>query len=146
MKIAIYGRVNERNLPPALQGLFDKLETNNSELLITADYLAYLQVQFKIGKKVKVLDDFNSIRGQADFLLSVGGDGTLLETIAFVRNSGIPILGINTGRLGFLAGVTVAEAVAHAIENLKDRKFSIEKDRYLNWKLKIIFLVKLISR
>lgn len=76
----------------------------------------------------------------------MGGDGTLLETIAFVRNSGIPILGINTGRLGFLAGVTVAEAVAHAIENLKDRKFSIEKDRYLNWKLKIIFLVKLISR
>lgn len=51
MKIAIYGRVNERNLPPALQGLFDKLETNNSELLITADYLAYLQVQFKIGKR-----------------------------------------------------------------------------------------------
>lgn len=136
MKIAIYGRVNERNLPPALQGLFDKLEKNTSELLITADYLAYLQGQFKIGKKVKVLDDFNSIRGQADFLLSVGGDGTLLETIAFVRNSGIPILGINTGRLGFLAGVTVAEAVAHAIENLKDRKFSIEKRSLLKLETK----------
>lgn len=96
----------------------------------------YLQPQFSIGKKVKVLDDFNSIRGQADFLLSFGGDGTILETIAFVRNSGIPILGINTGRLGFLAGVTVEEAVAHAVERLKARQYSLDKRSLLKLEAK----------
>ncbi|MCX6310919.1 MAG: NAD kinase [Bacteroidetes bacterium] len=127
MKVAIYGRITEKILPPILQGLFDKLEKNGCEILVGTDYLKYLESQFKIGKKVKALDDFNTIRGQADFLLSLGGDGTILETIAFVRNSGIPILGVNTGRLGFLAGVTVEEAVEHAVESLKERKYSIDK-------------------
>jgi NAD+ kinase len=127
MKIAIYGRITEKLLPPILQKLFDKLEKNNCELLISSDYLDYLKPQFKIGGKVKSLEDFNAIRGQADFLLSFGGDGTILETIAYVRNSGIPILGINTGRLGFLAGLTVEQAIDHAVERLKAKQFSLDK-------------------
>jgi NAD+ kinase len=127
MKVAIYGRKTEKLLPPVLQGLFDKLEKNGVELLIGAGYMEYLKPQFTIGSKVKILEDFNAIRGQADFLLSFGGDGTILETIAYVRNSGIPILGINTGRLGFLAGLTVNEAVENAVERLKARKFSLDK-------------------
>lgn len=136
MKVAIYGRITERVLPPGLQGLFDKLEKNGCELLVGSDYLQYLSSQFTLGKKLKKLDDFNSIRGQADFLLSLGGDGTILEAITYVRNSGIPILGINTGRLGFLAGVTVEEAVAHAVERLKERKFSIDKRSLLKLETK----------
>lgn len=136
MKVAIYGRTTEKLLPPVLQGLFDKLDKNGCELLIGADYMEYLRPQFTIGKKLKILDDFNSIRGQADFLLSFGGDGTILETIAYVRNSGIPILGINTGRLGFLAGVTVEEAVDHAVERLKARKFSLDKRSLLKLQTK----------
>jgi NAD+ kinase len=127
MKVAIYGRITDRSLPPVLQGLFDKLDINGCELLAGKEYLAYLEGNFKLGKRKKGLDDLNDIRGQADFLLSLGGDGTLLETIAFVRNSGIPILGINIGRLGFLAGVTVEEAVEHAVERLKARKFTLDK-------------------
>lgn len=136
MKVAIYGRTTEKILPPVLQGLFDKLEKNGCELLIGTEYLKYLESQFTLGKRVKPLDDFNSIRGQADFLLSLGGDGTILETIAYVRNSGIPILGVNTGRLGFLAGVTVEEAVEHAVERLKERKFSIDKRSLLKLETK----------
>src|SRR5687768_12453009 len=118
MKIAIYGRITGKTLPPALQGLFDKLEQNGVELLIGDEYHAYLVSQFTIKSKVRKLHDYNDVRGQADFLLSIGGDGTILETIAFVRNSGIPIVGINTGRLGFLAGVTVEQAVGMMVENL----------------------------
>lgn len=127
MKIAIYGRTTEKPLPLDLQGLFDKLEENSTEILVSSVYFEYLKKQFSFGKRIKVLEDFNSIRGQADFLLSFGGDGTILETIAYIRNSGIPILGINTGRLGFLAGLTVEEAVDHAVERLKARQFSIDK-------------------
>ncbi|HTL80952.1 MAG TPA: NAD kinase [Bacteroidia bacterium] len=127
MKIAIYGRTTEKPLPLVLQGLFDKLEENSTEILISAVYFEYLKKQFTFGKRVKVLEDFNAIRGQADFLMSLGGDGTILETIAYVRNSGIPILGINTGRLGFLAGLTVEEALDHAVERLKAKQFMIDK-------------------
>lgn len=127
MKIAIYGRITGKSLPPALQALFDKLEKNGAELLIGKDYLKYLTEQFTINAKVKELDDYNQIRGAADFLISLGGDGTILETIAFVRNSGIPVVGINTGRLGFLAGVTVEQAGDSVVENLFARKYSLDK-------------------
>lgn len=127
MKIAVYGRITEKLLPPALQGLFDKLAKNGVEMLIGKDYLAYLEKQFKIEGKVKKIDDYNQVRGSADFLISLGGDGTILETISFIRNSGIPIVGINTGRLGFLAGVTVEKAVDSAVEELIAKKFSLDK-------------------
>jgi len=127
MKIAIYGRITGKLLPAALQTLFDKLETNGAELLIGKDYLKYLSEQFSIEAKVRELDDYNQIRGAADFLISLGGDGTILETIAFIRNSGIPVVGINTGRLGFLAGVTVEQAGESVVENLFARKYSLDK-------------------
>jgi len=127
MKIAIYGRITGKLLPAALQTLFDKLETNGAELLIGKDYLKYLSEQFSIKAKVRELDDYNQIRGAADFLISLGGDGTILETIAFIRNSGIPVVGINTGRLGFLAGVTVEQAGESVVENLFARKYSLDK-------------------
>jgi NAD+ kinase len=136
MKVAIYGRITEKVLPPVLQGLFDKLAENNCDLLVTAEYRDYLTPQFRIGDRVRILEDYSEVRNQADFLLSVGGDGTLLETIAFVRNSGVPILGINTGRLGFLAGVTVEEAASYAVERLKAREFSLDERTLLKLETK----------
>ena len=127
MKIAIYGRITGKQLPSALQGLFDKLEKNGVELLIGKEYFAFLNTQFRVGSRVKQLDDYNQVRGAADFLFSIGGDGTILETIAFIRNSGIPVVGINTGRLGFLAGVTVEQAVASVVESLSAKKFALDK-------------------
>lgn len=127
MKIAVYGRITGKSLPPALQGLFDKLEKNGVEMLMSRDYFEYLSQQFSINGKVRKLDDYNQVRGVADFMFSIGGDGTILEAIAFIRNSGIPIVGINTGRLGFLAGLTVEQAVDSMVENLLARKFSLDK-------------------
>lgn len=127
MKVAVYGRITGKVLPSALQGLFDKLEKHGAEILIGKEYFQYLSQQFQINGKVKQLDDYNQIRGAADFMLSIGGDGTILETIAFVRNSGIPIVGINTGRLGFLAGVTVKQAAEMVVENLVSKKYALDK-------------------
>ena len=69
--------------------------------------------------------------GKVDTVLSLGGDGTFLETLSFVRNSGIPVLGINTGRLGFLANVAKSE-INVAIEALVNKKFTIEKRSMLS--------------
>ncbi|MCK6640719.1 MAG: NAD kinase [Bacteroidia bacterium] len=127
MKIAVYGRITGKSLPPALQGFFDKLEKHGTEILVTEQYLNYLKGQFRIEGKIETISDYNHVRGNADFLISIGGDGTLLETIAFIRNSGIPVVGINTGRLGFLAGLTVEQAAEFVVEHLVARKFSLDK-------------------
>jgi NAD+ kinase len=64
-------------------------------------------------------------------MLSIGGDGTFLETVSFVRDSTIPILGINTGRLGFLANVAKTE-ISEAIDSLARKKFTVEKRALLS--------------
>lgn len=125
MKIALYGRITEKPLPAALQSFFDQL---SAEAVIIAEeaYLAYFSQFITLRGRVETISDYNAIRGRADVLLSLGGDGTLLETIAFVQNSGIPVLGINTGRLGFLAAVSPEEAAGYAPRLLK-REFALDK-------------------
>jgi NAD+ kinase len=71
------------------------------------------------------------LKKEVNFMLSLGGDGTFLETLMYVRDSGIPILGINTGRLGFLANVAKTE-INSAIDALLDNRYTIETRALLN--------------
>lgn len=125
MKIALYGRITENLLPASLQAFFDQLSVS-AQLLVKSDYLAYLQRSLRLKNNIVLIDDYQSIRGVADMMLSIGGDGTLLETINYVQDSGIPVLGINTGRLGFLAGITANTAVEYVPRLLK-REYTIDK-------------------
>lgn len=68
----------------------------------------------------------NDIAGHLDYLVSIGGDGTLLDTVTLVRDSGIPIIGINTGRLGFLSSVT-AEDTEQAVDALLSRRYWLDQ-------------------
>ncbi len=125
MKIALYGRITEKPLPVTLQPFFDQLSAG-AVLIVEQNYLAYFSSWISLTGRVETISDYNEIRGKADVLLSLGGDGTLLETIAFVQNSGIPVLGINTGRLGFLAGVTPEEATGFAARLLA-KQYALDK-------------------
>ncbi|MCU0435971.1 MAG: NAD kinase [Bacteroidia bacterium] len=125
MKIALYGRITEKALPATLQPFFDLLSAE-ATIMVEHSYLEYFTRFIKLGGKVEAINDYNEIRGRADVLLSLGGDGTLLETIAFVQNSGIPVLGINIGRLGFLAAVSPEEAAGYASRLLK-REYALDK-------------------
>jgi NAD+ kinase len=125
MKIALYGRITEKPLPATLEPFFDQLSAG-AVLIVEQNYLAYFTSWISLTGRVETIADYNEIRGRADVLLSLGGDGTLLETIAFVQNSGIPVLGINTGRLGFLAGVTPEEASGFAAR-LLSKQYALDK-------------------
>ncbi|MDF2437588.1 MAG: ATP-NAD/AcoX kinase [Bacteroidota bacterium] len=131
MKVAIYGRSTSDNLSEHIQLLFQKLSEHNAEILVHQSFFDFLSKSLKIPSSIKTFSSHNEIRKNADFMLSVGGDGTFLETITLVRDSGIPILGINTGRLGFLANVAKTE-IAPAIDALAEKKFSIEKRALLS--------------
>ncbi len=131
MKIAIYGRSTNDNTSEHIQLLFQKLNECKAELLIYEPFYHFLKQKLQINSSAKTFNSHTDINGKVDYMLSVGGDGTFLETLAFVRNSGIPILGINTGRLGFLANVAKTE-INSAIDTLSQKKYSIEKRTLLS--------------
>ena len=131
MKYAIYGKkVNEKYLS-SIQFFFDELDRNNILITVYSTFHQFLKensIQFSPS-----ITEFNSQSDlkDVDYLISIGGDGTFLETITLVKDSNIPILGINTGRLGFLSSVTTDE-IAQAIASLTKGFYEIDKRTLLS--------------
>jgi NAD+ kinase len=105
MKIAIHGRTFKEDTKPYVQAMFDSFVHENTELQISESYWAVLA---KAGITHSATSSYNDNHNlfDADFMLSLGGDGTLLDVVMHVGDRETPILGINTGRLGFLATVS----------------------------------------
>lgn len=130
MKIALYARQVSEAHHPFIARLFDELIKHACRLIIYQPF--YNQVKHLLPDKGK-FDIYNSgaeIRGEVDFMFSIGGDGTILDTVTQIQDSGIPVLGINIGRLGFLSSIA-AEEIAGAIESLMKGHFSLDKRRLL---------------
>jgi len=123
LKFAIFGNTYQEKKSSSIERLLQLLQNKGDEVMIDAEFYAYL----KEGRGI-VLDGIRRFtRGDfdADFVLSMGGDGTFLKAAARVGNKGIPILGINTGRLGFLADVS-ADEIDHSVEALHQGDFIVE--------------------
>ncbi|MBI2272036.1 MAG: NAD kinase [Bacteroidetes bacterium] len=131
MIIAVYGRPGKDNTSQHIQQLFDKLESLNIQVLVHDTFYNHIKQYLKLSAGVKRFSKHEHLKGVANFLLSIGGDGTLLETISLVRDSVIPILGINTGRLGFLANVSKDE-IDGAINALINDKYNIDRRTLLH--------------
>ena len=78
------------------------------------------------AKKFNAFDATGTLGSDNDYLFSIGGDGTLLRSIPFVKDTQIPILGINTGRLGFLTSLQ-KESLNEALDKFFDKKFKLIK-------------------
>ena len=131
MKIAIYGREFNNSVLPFVQDVFDALQHFGIEPLIYDQYYDFIKDKVKLSAEVQIFTDHLGLQNNADILISLGGDGTLLDTLALVRKSGTPVIGINFGRLGFLASVNKNE-IKIAIEALVNQQFSIDKRSLLN--------------
>jgi len=126
MKLALFGKsIREENYPYLLQ-LISKLEENACEIIIYKPFLEALKGSRGFECKAGAFTDHHELIGNADMVLSIGGDGTLLDTVAFVRNSGIPVLGINLGRLGFLSSIPRDE-ILPALDKVISGDYIIEK-------------------
>jgi NAD+ kinase len=124
MKVAIYSRGNGQELKEELEELVLRLTSNKIEVLL---HYALAELINPVGNTL--IDFFSShedLNSTVDFLISLGGDGTILDTVTLVRNKNIPILGINYGRLGFLAGISKHE-LGLAVDALVNRTFVIDK-------------------
>ncbi len=131
MIIAIYGRATNDNTSEYIQQLFHKLNEYKTEIVVYEPFYNFLKQKLVLVGNIKTFSAHTHLHGKVDVMLSLGGDGTFLETLAFVRDSEIPVLGINTGRLGFLANVAKTE-INVAIEALMAKKFTTEKRALLS--------------
>ncbi|PJA07205.1 MAG: NAD kinase [Flavobacteriales bacterium CG_4_10_14_0_2_um_filter_32_8] len=124
MKIAIYGKRVIDNYLPLIPVLFENLLKRKVTLLVYKPFYDFLSQQIELDKKLKTFNDDKDIY-DVNYLFSIGGDGTLLDTITFVKDKDIPILGINTGRLGFLTSISTEE-IDEAIDAIFARKFYLD--------------------
>ncbi len=125
MRIALFGIPCSEQFTKYIQHLVSRLEAENVSLLIYEEYLSFLEKKVTFKNSPKIFDSYHTLKGSADFLFSIGGDGTLLGSVTLVRNSNIPILGINTGRLGFISSVST-DQIESVINDVISNNFEIK--------------------
>jgi len=126
MKIAIYGKSLEDSVIPYVQKLFDLLAQKRIEVLIFKGFYKEVSNKIKLSKLIFPFKSHKEIRNKVDYFFSLGGDGTLLDTLTLVRDANIPIVGINIGRLGFLANIG-KEDIETAIEAIEKKSYVLDK-------------------
>ncbi|TYP97754.1 NAD+ kinase [Sphingobacterium allocomposti] len=109
--IAIYGRAFNSSVVPYVEQLFAYLKEKDILIYIHADFYEFLRQQFACPETFLLYHNHKDLPGDIMFLLSLGGDGTMLSAVSQVRDSGIPIAGINFGRLGFLASISKSKMI-----------------------------------
>ena len=126
MLIAIYNRVFNEDDIEVIAQIFKTLKQYKCDLLLFEGMVPHLKLHDMLPKVYQTFSKENPLNKDVRCLLSLGGDGTILDTVTFVGDKGIPILGINLGRLGFLAGTGVSE-VESAIQQLQSNNYLIDK-------------------
>ncbi len=125
MKIAIHGRKYNDESIPFIKELFDELNKRGATIIISHVFSGIIKSsKYKFGKfKVYMT---KADLADANFVISLGGDGTLLEAVTHVGDLETPILGVNLGRLGFLA-TTPKDRIKYAIEAIYNDYYKIEE-------------------
>ena len=126
MTIAIFGSPYPKHFSKYIQHLIKKLETEHINLIIEEEFSVFLKNNIRFNKSINTFNSYESLKDKADFLFSIGGDGTLLKAVTYVRDSDIPILGINTGRLGFISSIS-ADQIDEAITDVLKGNYKINE-------------------
>ncbi|MFZ6012816.1 MAG: NAD kinase [Bacteroidota bacterium] len=125
MKIGVHGKEFTRQSAPFIQRIFEILSQHDAEICISTKFLGYLkQAGFK-KFKFRPYEPGDNLKNFKVFI-SIGGDGTLLDAVAHIGKAEIPVLGINTGRLGFLATIS-REETEHALAKVVQGAYSLDK-------------------
>ncbi len=130
MKLAFYGKSIGSESISYFQQLLTLLENSGFETLIYEPFYKTIVQKVKFSKGFGIFNHASEI-ADCDFLFSIGGDGTLLDSVTMVRDSNIPIIGINMGRLGFLSSIP-KEEIDGAINNIINGNYSIEQRTLLS--------------
>ena len=132
MKVAIYGQYYKVDDKIYIEELLHLLQKNNIDFVIENQFYSNFKDIIKLNN-VKTFSSYKELDDSFEFMFTIGGDGTILRAVTFLRDSNIPIVGINTGRLGFLATVK-KEEIAISISLLLKKEFIVRKRSLLSIK------------
>src|SRR5690554_5547887 len=104
MKIALFGLAYQSPVTPYVEQLFQLLKVNEIETWVYKSFDDFLSEQMELGER-RTFSHRDELPSDIAFMLSLGGDGTMLSAVNLLRDSEIPVTGINLGRLGFLASI-----------------------------------------
>jgi NAD+ kinase len=126
MTIAIYSRSSNHNHSNYIEDIYRLLKDEGVDLIIFEPYYQFIKKTYHFNLSLETFSNSEELILKASYVISLGGDGTLLETIDLVKKSGVPLLGVNTGRLGFLASVNTND-LKKSIQLLLKEKFTLDK-------------------
>lgn len=127
MRIFIYSRVLKEKDAPILQELIRTLDDLEMQYIFPRQYWQQIESMEVLKGELDVLDDWEDlVSQQVDLVITLGGDGTILGCLKWVVDSGIPILGVNLGRMGFLADIEKSR-VRQAVEAFRDGQYTLDK-------------------
>ncbi|MEO6302840.1 MAG: NAD kinase [Bacteroidia bacterium] len=126
MIIAVYARSTKDNHSAYIEQIYTILKAEKVDLIIHEPYYKFLKENYNFNIKLDTYSNSEQLISKAFYVICLGGDGTMLETVSLVKNSGIPVLGVNTGRLGFLASVN-KDDLTKALQQLLKEEFTLDK-------------------
>lgn len=126
MKIAIYGQYYHSNTQESIEKLLEILADKNVAVFIENDFFNIIKHESKSPSRLSNFETFETLDDSFTLLISIGGDGTILRAITFVRDLSIPIVGINTGRLGFLATIQTNQ-IESAVNDIINGHYKISE-------------------
>ncbi|WP_417619888.1 NAD kinase [Oceanihabitans sediminis] len=128
MKIAIYSQYYTKKTSEAFAILLDVLLREKISVCIEKEFLKQLDKKVRNNTEIQ---SFTELDKSFNLLISIGGDGTILRTITYVKDLNIPIVGINTGRLGFLATIQTDE-IEEAFISILNKQYKISERSLLS--------------
>jgi NAD+ kinase len=128
MTVGIFGSDYQAGKQSSIKELFDYLRESKAEIWVEKNFYGYLSKTFAFTPKIEGIIHREHFR--LDMVFSLGGDGTFLRTAAWVGRQDIPILGINTGRLGFLADIGTSE-IKETLDEIFQGTYRLEEKSLL---------------
>ena len=125
-KVAVFGQSYSVSAAKEINNLLDVLSEHHVEIHIESGFYRLLTEENVIDASFKTYDSFDDLNSSFDLMFTIGGDGTILRAVTYIRDLNIPILGINTGRLGFLAIIN-KNSIRENVELIIEKKFSVQE-------------------
>lgn len=126
MKIALFGKNFAADRMFYFQQLIEKLEISDIAVMIHEPFYEFVKKRTIFASPPELFTNHSQLPGQADFMFSIGGDGTMLDAITLIRDSGIPLMGINLGRMGFLSSISKDE-INQAVDAIQQGEYILDK-------------------
>lgn len=126
MLVGLYNRTFDEQDVPFLKNILELLAQHKMQVVIYKEFYDRMAAHITFAQEPRLFTGKIDLPANTDMLFSLGGDGTMLDAVCFVGNSNIPLIGVNLGRLGFLAAIP-QEEVGDAILSLVRGSYTLEK-------------------